>query len=254
MVGLIVRPDAETGSTTALATTTANVMENLVKSFNAMMKERAKEEFDFIVFNLKQMTEDGEECKWSGSFSLVFDFGYYYESEWVKFAWKKGKVETSVAIDYYRENRRKFITDRKMSNYVDKLIDEHGVDIRYFDYRKCKVSIYMDNPYYDEEVNMAEEIAESVECEWDRNAVENYVKLDWSLFREKCKHKILTDKDFAEMVYKRVCEENKYFSECRAYDDCFYVWLNKDIDSIRRECDGACNKLSDEWFEELLRL
>ena len=225
--------------------TTSNMMKNLVESFNEMMKKQVKDEFAYTVFNLEQITEDGEECKWCGRFSLVFDFGYYYESEWVNFAWKQGKVETSVAIDYYRKNRRKFITDRKMSNYVDKLIDEYGVDIRYFDYRKCKVSIYMDNPYYDEEVDMAEEIVESVECEWRRNAVENYVKLDWSLFREKCKHKILTDKDFAEMVYKKVCEENKYFSECRAYDDCFYVWLNKDIDSIRRECDGSCDELSD---------
>ena len=230
----------------AVAATTANEMKKLVKSFNEMMKEQVKISFEATIHSLEDIVEEkGEENKGIYYFYSVFDFGYYYDEEWSKFAFENGKVETSVAIDYYRKNRRKFITDRKMSNYVDKLIDEYGVDIRYFDYRKCKVSIYMDNPYYDEEVDMAEEIVESVECEWRRNAVENYVKLDWSHFREKCKHKILTDKDFAEMVYKKVCEENKYFSECRAYDDCFYVWLNKDIDSIRRECDGACDELSD---------
>ena len=116
MTQLNVRPNAEIGTTIAK-------MENLVKSFNEMMKDRARVQLDSNVIALDQITDhDGKECKWCVHFSVVFDFGYYYESEWIVFAWKQGKVTKSVAIDYYRENRKKFITDRKMSNFVNKLI------------------------------------------------------------------------------------------------------------------------------------
>ena len=233
---------------TAVTATTAEDMKNLVESFNEMMKKRARDDFEESVYNLEVRAQDAEECKWLRRFSDVFDFGYDYESEWIEFAWKQGKVGESVAIDYYRENRRKFITDRKMSNYVGKLIDGYGLNIRYFDYKRCKVSVYMDNPFYDEEVDIADRIAHCVEWEWRSNAVENYVKLDWSLFREKCMHKILADNDFAEMVCKRLCKENEYFSECRAYDDYFYVLLNKDIDTILREQE----ELDDDWVNQLL--
>ena len=146
-------------------TATANKMKKLVKSFNEMMKEKVRADFHATVIKLDDIIDhEGKECQWYGRFSIVFDFGHNYEEEWREFAWEQGKVEASVAIDYYNEHKKKFITDRKMFNYVDKLIDEYDVDTRYFDRKLCKASIYRDNPYYDEDVDIAEEIAERVKC------------------------------------------------------------------------------------------
>ena len=83
-------------------------------------------------------------------FSVDFDIRYDYEEEWRKFAWEQGKVEASVAIEFYKENKEIFINGDIMEEYVRELADETGVDdISSFYMQKCK--IYMDNPYFDED-------------------------------------------------------------------------------------------------------
>lgn len=132
--------------------TTANEMENLVKSFNEMMKEKVRDKFEDTVITLEDViAEEGEEDKSVYYFSIVFDFGYDYEEEWRKFAWEQGKVELSVAIEFYRENAKEFINEDAMSKYVDKLVsdysDYYDIDQNEFNSTACKVCMY--NPYYD---------------------------------------------------------------------------------------------------------
>ena len=140
-----------TGSTTALANT-ANEMKNLVKSFNEMIKEQVRDEFDTAVITLNDIVEqEGEEDKCVDFFSIDFDFGCDYEAEWRKFVWEQIKMEPSVAIEFHRGNRDLFINDDAMEEYVWSLADEYGVDdISSFYKQACK--IYKDNPYYDEEI------------------------------------------------------------------------------------------------------
>lgn len=131
--------------------TAANEMKNLVKSFNEMMKEKVRGEFDTAVITLEDViAEEGEEDKSVYYFSTVFDFGYDYEEEWRKFAWEQGKVELSVAIEFYRENAKEFINEDAMSEYVDKLFDDYSdcydIDKNGFNSTDCKVCMY--NPYY----------------------------------------------------------------------------------------------------------
>ena len=140
-----------TGSTTALADT-ANEMENLVKSFNEMMKEKVRDKFENTVITLEDViAEEGEEDKSVYYFSIFFDFGYDYEEEWRKFAWEQGKVDLSVAIEFYRKNTKKFINEVAMSEYVDKLFDDYSdyydIDQNSFNNTDCKVCMF--NPYYD---------------------------------------------------------------------------------------------------------
>ena len=135
-----------------VAATAANEMKNLVKSFNEMMKEKVRGEFNTAVITLEDViAEEGEEDKSVYYFSTVFDFGYDYEEEWRKFAWEQGKVELSVAIEFYRENAKEFINEDAMSEYVDKLFDDYSdcydIDKNGFNSTDCKVCMY--NPYYD---------------------------------------------------------------------------------------------------------
>ena len=149
-----------TGSTTALADT-ANEMENLVKSFNEMMKEKVRDKFENTVITLEDViAEEGEEDKSVYYFSIVFDFGYDYEEEWRKFAWEQGKVDLSVAIEFYRKNAKEFINEDAMSKYVDKLVsdysDYYDIDHNSFNNTDCKVCMY--NPYYDGDEDIEREV------------------------------------------------------------------------------------------------
>ena len=132
-----------------VATTAANEMKQLVKQFNEIMKEKVRGEFDTAVITLEDViAEEGEEDKSVYYFSTVFDFGYDYEDEWKKFAWEQGKVELSVAIEFYRENAKEFINEDAMSEYVDKLFEDYSdIDQNSFNSTDCKVCMY--NPYYD---------------------------------------------------------------------------------------------------------
>ena len=132
--------------------TTTNEMKKLVKSFNEMIKEQVRDEFDTAVITLNDIVEqEGEEDKCVDFFSIDFDFGCDYEAEWRKFVWEQIKMEPSVAIEFHRGNRDLFINDDAMEEYVRSLADEYGVDdISSFYKQACK--IYKDNPYYDEEM------------------------------------------------------------------------------------------------------
>ena len=130
--------------------TTVNEMEKLVKSFNEMMKEQVRNDFEDAVNTLKESIEEqGQEDTSSEYISLIFDFWYDYEEEWKKFALEQGKVEPSVAIEFYRENEEMFITERKMFDYVYELIDEY--DVEYLNSTDdSNVKICVDNPYFEE--------------------------------------------------------------------------------------------------------
>ena len=150
-----------TGSTTALANT-VNEMKNLVKSFNEMIKEQVREDFDTAVITLDDIVEqEGEEDKCVDFFSIDFDFGCDYEAEWRKFVWEQIQMEPSVAIEFHRGNRDLFINDDAMEEYVRSLADEYGVDdISSFYKQACK--IYKDNPYYDDNVDIVGDSEEEI--------------------------------------------------------------------------------------------
>ena len=113
----------------AVTAATANEMKNLVKSFNEMIKEQVRDEFDTAVITLNDIVEqEGEENKCVDFFSIDFDFGCDYEAEWRKFVWEQIKMEPSVAIEFHRGNRDLFINDDAMEEYVRSLADEYGVD------------------------------------------------------------------------------------------------------------------------------
>lgn len=132
--------------------TTTNEMKKLVKSFNEMMKEQVRDEFDTAVITLNDIVkQEGEENKYVDFFSVDFVFGYDYVAMWREFVWEQVKMEPSVAIEFHRGNKDIFINDDAMEEYVRSLADEYGVDdISSFYKQACK--IYKDNPYYDEEM------------------------------------------------------------------------------------------------------
>ena len=149
----------------AVAATTANEMKKLVKSFNEMMKEQVKISFEATIHSLEDIVEEkGEENKGIYYFYSVFDFGYYYDEEWSKFAWKKGKVETSVALDFYVENEKEFINEDDMREYVETLFDEfsenYDIDKNAFNSNDCDICMF--NPYYDDDMRIEGE-AEGME-------------------------------------------------------------------------------------------
>ena len=149
----------------AVAATTANEMKKLVKSFNEMMKEQVKISFEATVHSLEDIVEEkGEENKGIYYFYSVFDFGYYYDEEWSKFAFENGKVETSVALDFYVENEKEFINEDDMREYVETLFDEfsenYDIDKNAFNSNDCDICMF--NPYYDDDMRIEGE-AEGME-------------------------------------------------------------------------------------------
>ena len=106
-----------------------NEMKNLVESFNEMMKERVREEFDTAVITLNDIVEqEAKEDKLIDHFSIGFDLLYDYEEEWRRFVCEQGKMEPSIAIEFYRQNGDMFINDEVMEEYILELADEYGVD------------------------------------------------------------------------------------------------------------------------------
>ena len=226
---------------TATGLTNAKEMKKLVKSFNEMMKEQVREDFVSKVISIKEETAIYDERKRHRSIfteSLNEHLNdTQYRTRWMNLALKEHTgISYSDAATFYDENKKLFITERKMQNYVKKLADEHGVKLSL---SKYKPVISIENPYYDEDyaklVRLANDLAFEIFRRWEKYADDEHVKLDWLLFKESDKNLILTDKEFAEMLYEKVCAKSEYFSECRAYNDCFYIWLNKDITSIRKE-------------------
>ena len=136
----------------AATATTVNEMNKLVELFNEMIKEQVSDEFDTAVITLMDIVEEeGKEDKSSDFFDISFDLVSDYEEEWRKYACEHGKVEPSVAIEFYRQNGDMFINDGVMGEYLQELADYYCVDDMVFLAQVCK--IYMDNPYYDEETD-----------------------------------------------------------------------------------------------------
>lgn len=120
-----------------------------------------------------------------------------------------------------------------MSKYLEELAKEYRVVIEN-DGGGC--FICMKNPYSEGCIERVVDIVKVVNGQWEANAVGNHVKLDWSLFEKKDKELMLSDKEIAEKVYDWLYFIHRpLFKECHAYDNCFYVELNRDIDSIRKE-------------------
>ena len=217
--------------------TTANEMKELVESFNEMMKEKARADFNSTIETIEDfLIEHGEEV--GCMIGERFEYKYDYEDLWQNWVCGKKKVEPSAAIDYYRINRTKFINEKDMSKYLDELAKEHHVVVEEND--NGERWIYMKNPYYGGLKERVLDIAKVVSDQWEANAVDKYVKLDWSLFEERDKELMLSNKEIAERVYDWLLFIHRgLFSECSAIDDCFYVRLNKDIYSLRKKQEEA---------------
>ena len=104
-------------------------MKKLVEPFNEMMKEQVRKRFnDAVSYLVEQIECEGQEDKGVSLCSTTFDYQSDYLYEWRKFAWEQGNVETSVAIEFYRNNVDMFINYDAMDDYVEELADEYGVD------------------------------------------------------------------------------------------------------------------------------
>lgn len=149
----------------AVAATPANEMKKLVKSFNEMLKEQVKGSFEATINSLEDIVEEkGEENKGIYYFYSVLDFGYDYDVEWCKFAMEKVKVASSVAFDFYLENKKEFINEDAMREYVETLFDEfseyYDIDKNAFNSNDCDICMF--NPYYDDDMRIEGE-AEGME-------------------------------------------------------------------------------------------
>ena len=199
-----------------------------IEMFNAYMRERVSEEFESLVDALKDSADEfmGEEV------SCEFIYEFDYEQEWLDYITNMDdiNVTSEYALDFYKEYIGWFINADDMLEYIYSI--EEGCGAWTEDHGCECCNVYVENPYYVSDKMRANRIAKIVNDNWVKNAVEESVKLDWSLFNEQDMELMFSDNDFAKMVYDRVCESNKYFSECLAYDDCFYVWLTENVSCI----------------------
>lgn len=128
-------------------------MKKLVEPFNEMMKERVRKRFnDAVSYLVEQIECEGQENKSVSLYSTTLEYQSDYLYEWRKFAWEQGKVESTVAIEFYRNNVDMFINYDAMDDYVEELADEYGVDdIAFFIQGGCR--IYTENPYYEDGIS-----------------------------------------------------------------------------------------------------
>ena len=199
-----------------------------IEMFNSYMRERVSEEFESLVDALKDSADEfsGEEV------FAEFDYEFDYEQEWLDYITNMDdiNVTSEYALAFYKENIEDFVNVDDIQEYIYSI--EEGCGVRTDDHGLECCNVYVENPYYVSDKMRAYRIAKVVNDNWVKNAVEDYVKLDWSLFNEQDMELMFSDSDFAKMVYDRVCERNKYFSECLAYDDCFYVWLTENVGCV----------------------
>ena len=128
-------------------------MKKLVEPFNEMMKEQVRKRFnDAVNYLVEQIECDGQENKSVSLYSTTLEYQSDYLYEWRKFAWEQGKVESTVAIEFYRNNVDMFINYDAMDDYVEELADEYGVDdVAFFIQGGCR--IYTENPYYEDGIS-----------------------------------------------------------------------------------------------------
>lgn len=94
-------------------------MMKLVESFNKTMKEQVGKKFhDSVRYLVEQIKSNGQKDKSVYIFSTTLDYQSDYLYEWKKFAWEQGKVEPSVAIEFYRKNVDMFINYDAMDDYT----------------------------------------------------------------------------------------------------------------------------------------
>ena len=199
-----------------------------IEMFNEYMKSKVAYEFESLVDALKDNADEfsGEEVY------CEFIYEFDYEQEWLDYITNVDDINVTFeyALDFYKENIKDFINVNDMQEYIYSIEEGCGAWTENHGCECCE--IYVENPYYVSDKMRANRIAKVVNDNWVKNAVEESVKLDWSLFNEQDMELMFSDNDFAKMVYDRVCESNKYFSECLAYDDCFYVWLTENVGCI----------------------
>ena len=118
-------------------------MTKLVESFNKTMKEQVRKKFhDAVRYLVEQIKSDGQKDKNVYIFSTTLDYQSDYLYEWRKFAWEQGKVEPSIAIEFYRKNVDMFINYDAMDDYTQELADESGVDdVAFFTQGGCRIYI-----------------------------------------------------------------------------------------------------------------
>lgn len=128
-------------------------MKKLVEPFNEMMKEQVRKRFnDAVSYLVEQIECEGQENKSVSLYSTTLEYQSDYLYEWRKFAWEQGKVESTVAIEFYRNNVDMFINYDAMDDYVEELADEYGVDdVAFFIQGGCR--IYTENPYYEDGIS-----------------------------------------------------------------------------------------------------
>lgn len=199
-----------------------------IEMFNAYMRERVSEEFESLVSALEDSADEfsGEEV------SAEYNYEFDYEQEWMDYIMNMDdlNITPEYALDFYKEYIGWFINVDDVQEYIYSI--EEGCGARTEDHGLECCNVYVENPYYVSDKMRANRIARIVNDNWAKNAVEDTVKLDWSLFNEQDMELMFADNEFAKMVYDRVCESNKYFSECLAYSDCFYVWLTENVSCI----------------------
>ena len=128
-------------------------MKKLVEPFNEMMKEQVRKRFnDAVSYLVEQIECEGQENKSVSLYSTTLEYQSDYLYEWRKFAWEQGKVESTVAIEFYRNNVDMFINYDAMDDYLEELADEYGVDdVAFFIQGGCR--IYSENPFYEDGIS-----------------------------------------------------------------------------------------------------
>ena len=69
----------------------------------------------------------------------------------------------------------------------------------------------------------AERIVSKICLEWREYVVDEFIKIDWSFFDDGDKEKMLTDEEFLGTIWAMLYEKMKYFKDCYACDDYFYI-------------------------------
>lgn len=123
-------------------------MKNLVESFNEMMKEKVREKFSSLIDGYKRFLDESGNNAWiyNDYTEGEFIYDYDYENIWVEFAGEQDGVQPLDAINYYRENREKFINDDELGRYVKQLSYECDVEAYCFRVGECSISVK--NPFY----------------------------------------------------------------------------------------------------------
>lgn len=150
MVELIVRPDAETGSTTAPANMSKEIYERLttvfewIEEFNEWMRGNVRQDFESHIEDIKECGVYFEDMDYVFG---VFEYNFDCDNVWCNYAKEQLRMEHYEAMDFYKEYKDEFITMDDMDEYVEDLADEFDAGLDDHSCGHCL--IYVKNPYYD---------------------------------------------------------------------------------------------------------